>query len=564
MISKEKHQLGRLIAPSILTSGALAVAAAITVIAVSGWPRWALLGLLAAAALSMLWSRRRPQPDLEPISEVLRSADAKQLDLSREIPASKNPALTRFIDDFNRFRQRLREVFEELREHSLTVGLAASQGRILTEKANRDAGRQEQHSQLVFQSSEEASNALGEVSRRTQAVADLNSRNLEAARTSTHELEAVSTRIQGVVDIMRDFEEGVEQLNKGAEEVGAILGTVQGFATQTNMLALNAAIEASRAGEHGRGFAVVADEVRELAGKVGAAAEQISELVENMGNAVQRTANSANEVIANAESTSAAVIATSDRFTRMLGDFQSAHEDLLQVGSAIEQLTTANEERHARNMEIRDLAGRIRADMQTSFQHADTQRDTTNRSLQGLSRFRLGRGHLEKITDLLLTRRDAFQAAMERLVDEGVDMFTRDYQPHPASGDHFEIAYLQPLRDACQEMVDRFTEEDQKRVLFYSIADDHGYTALTLKGSSQPPTGDPKVDALASQAMRFTVDNEVELDNLRKATFVSMGSFVLPGGIIVFAIFAPIELHGRRWGTITAGVLPQVFGLNVK
>lgn len=75
----------------------------------------------------------------------------------------------------------------------------------------------------------------------------------------------------------------IEQLVNLAEEVGKIVESVQGIASQTNMLALNAAIEAARAGEHGKGFAVVAEQVRLLADDTKKNLDGMREFVEEIG-----------------------------------------------------------------------------------------------------------------------------------------------------------------------------------------------------------------------------------------------------------------------------------------
>lgn len=531
---------------------------------------WALEGVAAAAvALSAiaaggawLWLQVGDIANdraIANVTAVLRSANGVRVDISSKVDENASGATRELAVQFNAFIERMRGVLEELQQHSLTVGLAAASGRVLTETAVRGATRQEQVSELVFRSNAESASAVAEVSQRTNGIAGANSDSLQHARESLADLNAVASRMKTVSSTMRDFEGTVETLVGSSKDIRTILATVQGFAGQTNMLALNAAIEAARAGEQGRGFAVVADEVRDLAGKVRKATDQIHELVEAMTAAVAQTAEGTGGVIEHTEQVLSAVTATADKFSGMVQTFETTHDDLLMVGSSIEELSVTNKEGLEQSTEIRDLGLRIRQDIEQSFAHADTQRDTSNLALQGLSRFRIGRGTFEPYIDLVLERRDQLQTVMQRLLDDGVDLFDRNYRPMPQSKHHFEVGYLGALRSACQGMIDDWCQPNE-RTLYWTVIDDNAYMPLARRSVSEPPTGDPKIDAAKSQALRIVVTNPVELENTRKVTYVSLGTFVV-GKQIVFTMFAPITLSGRRWGTISTGIHPKVFGL---
>src|SRR3546814_4602259 len=79
--------------------------------------------------------------------------------------------------------------------------------------------------------------------------------------------------------IVRKAVDAMGNIEQATQEIGKIIGVIDGITFQTNLLALNAGVEAARAGDAGKGFAVVASEVRSLAQPSADAAHDINELI---------------------------------------------------------------------------------------------------------------------------------------------------------------------------------------------------------------------------------------------------------------------------------------------
>jgi methyl-accepting chemotaxis protein len=116
----------------------------------------------------------------------------------------------------------------------------------------------------------------------------------------------------------------IGELQRRAQDISEITGTVSRISDQTNLLALNAAIEAARAGDHGRGFAVVAEEVRALAEVSDKSALDVKGLAEeiqtNVQDAVQVVTAAANAAVAQAKEGALAVetlVAIRDDMSRL-------------------------------------------------------------------------------------------------------------------------------------------------------------------------------------------------------------------------------------------------------
>lgn len=487
---------------------------------------------------------------------VLRGINEDQGDLSAEVPVDRAGKAAESAELFNQFVERLRTTLEDLRTHTIKVSLAAAHGRKLAEEAGKDAARQESYSETIFSSSEESSSAIEELARRTVTIADVNSRNLELGQSSSSELQEAAGLLTRVSEMMNEFQDTVSELQTTSASIKTILGTVQEFSDQTNMLALNAAIEAARAGEQGRGFAVVADEVRSLAVKVGGAADQIGELVGRMGKVVERTASGTSAMIDQTTRVRESVTNSSQHFRNMITDFEASHNDLLQVSSAVEELSVVNRDVHSRSGEIREMGQRIRENMQASDTRTSELVDSADDALHKLCLFRIGRGHMEAILEKVEARRDRIQKEINALAAAGVDMFDRNHREIPGTNPQkFDVAYAKRFQQACQHLIDEWARE-QDGALYCLPLDNKGYVAIHRSELSHAPTGDPEVDLQKSRHMRFFQSRDIPHMGRFK-----LQSYIRDTGEVMFNLSVPIEVEGRYWGGLFIGLPASVLGI---
>ena len=101
--------------------------------------------------------------------------------------------------------------------------------------------------------------------------------------------------IQSAGDIILDTTKNIEEVYDASTKIKDITKIIEDIAFQTNILALNAAVEAARAGDMGKGFAVVASEVRNLAQTTQSSVKDITDLVDNAYEKINKATESARE-----------------------------------------------------------------------------------------------------------------------------------------------------------------------------------------------------------------------------------------------------------------------------
>jgi methyl-accepting chemotaxis protein len=164
------------------------------------------------------------------------------------------------------------------------------------------------------------------------------SHNADQAQQANRLSHETTQRVQDAGNAVQGLVKTMHGIHDSSRRISDIISVIDGIAFQTNILALNAAVEAARAGEAGRGFAVVATEVRALAGRSGAAAKEIKDLITD---SVQRIEAGSSQAAVAGESMQA-VIGSINEVAGLIADIHTSsqvqQQGIHEVAGAVNQL----------------------------------------------------------------------------------------------------------------------------------------------------------------------------------------------------------------------------------
>ncbi|MCR5771764.1 MAG: hypothetical protein K6G87_11125 [Butyrivibrio sp.] len=200
----------------------------------------------------------------------------------------------------------------------------------------------EQHRKDMTKASENAQEAVAEG---VKGIEELKAKSEDVSRTS-----------QVTVDATMAVKDKVA-------EVTNIVTSILSISKQTNLLALNASIEAARAGEAGKGFAVVANDVRELAAETNTASNEITNIINELTEDVQKAMDSIDDTVTSVSAQNEMIEKVGENFTsindnvsEMLDKFAEMGEGMKLIASSTTEINDSISNLSATSQEVASLS----------------------------------------------------------------------------------------------------------------------------------------------------------------------------------------------------------------
>jgi len=343
--------------------------------------------------------------------------DAEQVasgDLGVVVEISSGDEIGLLAQSFEKMVNNLREMIGTLADSSSQI--SSSSGDMSSNATMMAKGAEEVAIQsiTVATASEEMSATSGDIAQNCQMAAESAQRANQAAEHGTAVVEKSIAVMHQIALRVQSTATTVEALGKRSDEIGAIVGTIEDIADQTNLLALNAAIEAARAGEQGRGFAVVADEVRALAERTTRATREIGQMIKAIQGETKSAVSAMEEGVAEVEQ-------GTEEASRSGEALQRIQEEINAVNLQVQQIATAAEEQTATTSEI---SGNIHQITDVAQNTVDGARMTAN-AADHLSRLA---AELQRVVGQFKLSESGKLIVWSRSYSVGVDSMDREHQ----------------------------------------------------------------------------------------------------------------------------------------
>jgi aerotaxis receptor len=251
-----------------------------------------------------------------------------------DLPAGREDELGGVFNSMVIMRNRLYEIVFEINSSAKSLSQSVQEMLRASQETTRGAVEQSNSSASMAASLEELSASVDQIGNNADEAYKASITAGQTSRDGAAAVNESSEEMRAISSAVKKSAARLNELESLSDNIGQIVSTIREIAEQTNLLSLNAAIEAARAGEHGRGFAVVADEVRQLADRTAQSTVEITDMVKQIQQQTQTTAEEMQASVAKVEEG----VEKALKAGQSVADIEQETNNVIQVTESIKQV----------------------------------------------------------------------------------------------------------------------------------------------------------------------------------------------------------------------------------
>jgi methyl-accepting chemotaxis protein len=311
--------------------------------------------VLTFMVIIKLWITK-PLQEAVTETELLASGDFRNISGSDvEYQQKSVDEIVQLSQGIKRMAYSLKELLIKIGAASHEVSSAAQVVHSIAERIAAGAGEVAAQAGTVATAGGEMSATSGNIAQNCQMAAEGAQRASQSASDGGTVVSRTVAVMGQIAQKVQESAKTVENLGQRSDQIGAIIGTIEDIADQTNLLALNAAIEAARAGEQGRGFAVVADEVRALAERTTRATKEIGEMIKAIQKETKGAVIAMEQGVHQVETGTVEAAKSGEALRDILYQVNDVAMQVNQIATAAEEQTATTSEISSNMMQITEV-----------------------------------------------------------------------------------------------------------------------------------------------------------------------------------------------------------------